>query len=120
MPAGTIRFTAQSTPPGDPPGAQTLVTYTSGPVVTNRGAPVADGTLFTVMALDPSGAGTPFGTVMAADENAQLEGVQVRAQNGVIRFTVSYPAGGGLATALAYSAEGTALGVELLPLRPLP
>jgi PKD repeat protein len=118
MPAGSIVLTPQATPAGSPESPRTIATYVSDPVRTNSGQPIADGTMFTVLAAAPSSDLRPFGTILTADEDPQTPGVQVGAHNGVIEFTIDYPVANGTALVVAAAREGTALAATVMPVRP--
>jgi hypothetical protein len=76
--------------------------------------------MYTVMGARPGTELISFGTVLSADQDPSADGVQVRATGGVIQFVVDYPGGDGLATALAFSRDGTAKAIQTQPLRPQP
>jgi hypothetical protein len=120
MPAGFVTFTAESTPGGDLLSPRTTVRYTSSPVRTNTGQVIPDGTRFTVYGADAGNTLAPFGTVTTPDEDPAIDGVQVSSHEGVILFTVDYPAADGLALPFAYSQDGTAISKDALPIRPQP
>jgi PKD repeat protein len=120
MPAGLITFTAESTPGGDALNPHTTVSYTSAAIRTNTGQIVPDGTPFTVYGADAGPDATSFGTVLTADADPAVDGVQVTATGGVIRFAVDYPAAGGVAVPFAFAVDGTAISKDPLPLRPQP
>jgi hypothetical protein len=120
MPSGPITFAAQVTVPADPQG-ETGAVYTSDVIRLNTGAVVPDGTSFTVYSL-AAGATTfaPLGTITTGDVDANATGVQVRSVAGVIRFAATYPAGVRGPQVLAFATRGTAVGSQIIDLRPQP
>ena len=94
-------------------GQPTRATFTSETVRLNTGATVPDGTLFTVYittgtADDP----VSVGTILDADLDPALEGVQVASQGGVVRFTAEFPAALGDGKVLMWSARGGTVFVD--------
>jgi len=86
---------------------------TSGPLVTNDGQPVPDGTLYSVRALSAGDPSTDFGTILTADADPALDHVQVAVVGGRIQFEVEYPAPNGSfvpGQIVVYSTAGTAFG----------
>jgi hypothetical protein len=118
MPAGTFTYTVQATPSGDAFNPKTIVTYTSTTVAVNTGGAVPDGTMFTVATVDTAADAVPIGSMLTVDEDPIAAGVQVSAHGGVIQFAVEFSGPVDLATAVAFSNRGTALGVQPLPIRP--
>ncbi|MFZ5863145.1 MAG: transglutaminase-like domain-containing protein [Nitrospirota bacterium] len=114
MPSGKFGYTATATVSSGQP-ATTTVHYTSQSLRMNHGGAVPDGTLFTVLTSWPdASAVVPFGTVTTPDEDLLTDGVQVRSQSGVIRFTAEYPGAFGAVRVLAYPTEGTAFGEQMM------
>jgi hypothetical protein len=89
-------------------------TVTTGPLVTNAGNAVPDGTLYTVQALAAvSTSQTPYGTITTPDADPVRDGIQVAVVNGTARFEVEYAAPNGFfvpGRVALYSAVGTAYG----------
>ncbi len=89
-------------------------TVATGPLVTNAGHAVADGTLYTVQALAAtSTSDTAYGTITTPDADPVRDGIQVAAVNGVVQFEVEYAAPNGFfvpGRLALYSAVGTAYG----------
>ena len=89
-------------------------TVTTGPLVTNAGAAVADGTIYTVQALAAvSTSDAPYGTITTADADPLQDGIQVAAVNGTVQFAVEYAAPNGFyvpGRLALYSVLGTAYG----------
>ncbi|MEQ1870489.1 MAG: Ig-like domain-containing protein [Vicinamibacterales bacterium] len=118
MPAGNIVLTPVSTPAGTDLNPRTIVSYTSNALRMNTGAAVANGTMYTVLPLTNEATATPFGTITTPDEDPLTAGVQVSAQNGVLAFTVDYPAANSAVFMTVASREGTALASQYMALRP--
>jgi hypothetical protein len=117
IPAGTIALSATWTGGGTEQNPTTTETYTSEPLRLNTGAPVPDGTLYTVSGADPSDTFVAYGTVENADADPSTPGTQVASAGGRISFTVTYPAAAGGVRPLAFSKVGTALAVAFRQLR---
>ncbi|MEQ1872011.1 MAG: hypothetical protein ABL961_18500, partial [Vicinamibacterales bacterium] len=115
MPAGKVELTTQTTDSGgvDP---HSIVTYTSQPLMMNNHQPVPDGAFFTVDAALPGDDAQQFGVVVSPDEDPGTLGIQVRSRNGVLQFTIDYPAPAGAAIVLVGARDGTAAADDSLPL----
>ena len=117
MPAGRIAFTVQAAGPVDPQ-MPTTATFTSGVITLNSGGIVPDGTPFTVVTSVPDALTlSPLGTITTADADPLTDGVQVVSHGGVIRFTVTLPAGVTVPRVVGFATGGTAFGSQVVPLQ---
>lgn len=119
MPGGTVALThADNGATGSGEEAARRFTVTSGPLVMNNGQPVPDGTLFTVRSVAADGTDpADYGTVLATDQDASRERVQVRVTGGQLQFQVEYPSPNGVyvpGRVIVYSTTGTAYGALVL------
>lgn len=103
-----IPVTLTASPTSGVAGAPgTEITVQSGVILLAGGAPVPNGTQFTVS--------STLGAVTSPDANPTLSGVQVAAVGGRISFTLRCGTVAGTATVAAASLDGTASGALAVP-----
>jgi Carboxypeptidase regulatory-like domain len=107
-PAGVIQLVLDAEPPLLADGATTATVRASG-LLLNNGAPVPDGTLYTV---NSNGL-----IIEGVDASSSDEGFQVVSTNALLSFTVRTPAGGLTSSIEAASVGGEAKGTLEIALR---
>ncbi|MBS1817887.1 MAG: PKD domain-containing protein [Acidobacteria bacterium] len=119
MPARTVTLAASG---GEQVGtddqAKRRFTIHASGLSTNMGQAVPDGTLYTVRSAPGEGSPlTDYGTILTADADPSMPGVQVAVTNGALQFEVEYNSPNGAyvpGRAIVYSTIGTAYGEQLL------
>jgi len=112
MPTGEPTILATITRPGGP-GQPTRADFTSEVIKLNTGEVVPDGTLFTVyLATDGDDDPVSIGTILAADLDPVMGGIQLATRNGILSFSAEFPAAVGDAKVLAWSARGGTVFVD--------